>query len=628
MGGDTDIRKAGRDNLAPDATSTFAQPHSNEVASEDSIGRIRGFSGWYGQMVITGEEFFSWFWEEVNKEIGKPNLWSYVMSTDDGVNVAKKGMKGDTQKKRKAVAEKQRKRNNEQAAILQEEHKAKRQRKGELNPQELKSFDAEFEMQIKELDKEEQERIDKEEEEEEMKKNPRMQNDLTDQPYPYDHVIEDEKFYLEGKYVGTHFDLRRILVSNRKPLLTYVNRRLCSKVIPKGKQLVFEWDVSGPWFHRGNSHKHRTDLAHNHGEFDTSMIFWADYFERFPFRIKSEDTDVIDLVAGLLIYRKNNNKLQGKHQQLIQWEYRNSETKPLQRFGPVKANIYVVNMNLFYKGMLSSLKMCLEEFFVAFIAAGTDFHIKKENPDFMFRGLNWRHVFEGIRLFTLHYNKKETPGMSEADKWITIFALACSAQSSELPTKQVKELMKSGLKDEHFNPEVRKVEYATRSVERLAGVPIAVEDILIRKDKKQRYGVQTPTPQIVEKTIHDIKKNCAYWLYDWQSGDRKHIEEDKERMWKEKVDEDIIEITEGDGESKYDMPMLEKLPAAPMSFLESIPEEEGEMKADFADTDMALISLKGVISDIATEARTYMKRTKSLRDDNLKRSTINILQID
>jgi len=511
MGIDTKHRKGMRDNVATKAFSTTITPLAHEVVIEDCLIRVKEFSGYGGQHIITALQFFEFLWKPIEAElVHNATVQVYVMCMDDKRSVTAKGMKGRTHTLRAEASARQIVNHNRLVAEQKE-----RMSKTTPTPPAPKAASA-VEQQLRAV-------VEQEEAQQERNEEKILQLDMSDQPYPSQYYLTDDMMILPDGEELRDFDLRRLLAGNRVPLWEYVNRKLQQKKsIPANKLVILEWTASGPWFHTTDTHVHRTDVAHNHGEYDTSMQFWMWFFSDKPVRIKTVDTDVIPLVNMYL-----NETPVAEQNPAIRWVYKNQEFKPVAAFGETKAAEFVVDMKLYRTLVTRHLRIPAHLYVLGCILSGTDFFFKAD----IFDGFGWRHVFEGLRALWEH-SKEHGPLGTE--KLLTLlYRFMCSVFIYESGTAELNRMIKNNEWNGPVpvNIDERTVLYPNEDHERNAMRLMDDKDILIRK--VARMQVDFPTRECIANAAVDVARNISYWKDDWKSGtEREDVRAAKEEIQK------------------------------------------------------------------------------------------------
>lgn len=487
MGIDTGHRKGVRDNIAPDAFSITLSRAIREVIIEDYLIRMKADCGYEGQLLLDGDALFDMFWQRISRELLKEDVFAWIVCIDDKENVVRKGIKTETHKKRKQQQAIQIKRNNDKVKEQQEKQKQRIL----LNNGETKEPEPPAVVVLE---------------------------DVSDQNYPIGYRLTDDGIMYpsaDGQTIITEpqFDLRRVMGTgnDRTELWRYLNARLQSQTITDGKVLIFESSAEGPWFHSGDEHVHRTDLAHDHGEFDTSVQFWMWFFEQYPVRIVTTDTDMIPLVMSHLMQTKESSW--NPH---IQWVYMNQEHKALERFGVIKSDIYVVDMIKYYRMTPRNLGFTPQQYLFAVILAGTD-HFDRHD---VFDGFAWRHIFEGVRLMGL---SAPEDGYTIKEMIPLLYRFMMQIYTAEIGTAKLNSMIKK--KEWTGKPIIctdeRYVVYFDR--EQAQNVAYLEEDDFELKQKSsKRLRVEFPGPEQIDKAAKDIAFNLRYWHVDW----KKHTQDE------------------------------------------------------------------------------------------------------
>lgn len=384
MGLDTAIRKFIRDIAVPSAWSISAKTHKGQVVIEDLLIRMMDLAHrTYPQSgPITGAELFSFVWDAVSTELMKPEFRAYVLVVDDKQHVKSKNLKSRVHKERTkarddAVVAKNRKYAEAADKQSKETGQVVEAKKDVSNVPYKEGFTL----------------ID-----EGLVWYPPFPNELCHFDGPGDTCVCGSNCDLKlsdhhdakEQQVPIRFELSRLMATDRIAIWEYFRNKLRQQHIPPGKLVIFDYHVNGPVFfgHSDAPHQH-LDMAHDHGESDLSILYWMRQFRRHPLRIVSTDTDIIALILCYLFQTA-----QSDWNPVLEWQYKNQEFKPLERFGETKAPFYVVDMLCVYRKWPEAMNMTIPQLLVACILSHTDHYDKH----LISSGFGFEPIFEAVRL--------------------------------------------------------------------------------------------------------------------------------------------------------------------------------------------------------------------------------------
>jgi len=88
-----------------------------------------------------------------------------------------------------------------------------------------------------------------------------------------------------------------------KLIVDNIDTRNNYSLFPSGHCLIIDFDSSGPYlFDTKNKNLHLTELKHDHGESDPSIVFYCWLFHQYDIHIISRDTDLIPIITSYLSY--------------------------------------------------------------------------------------------------------------------------------------------------------------------------------------------------------------------------------------------------------------------------------------------------------------------------------------
>jgi hypothetical protein len=199
-------------------------------------------------------------------------------------------------------------------------------------------------------------------------------------PYPQGSVLSLEG--IRGPYpdsVVKKLDITRLMRSRhlRKAMWKLMNDNIRSYNFPTGKVFVFDFDITGPWIHSLAGPRHATELAHQHGEADISVLFYLWLFRGWHVEVRSTDTDGIPII---LQYLKQTPLAQQPAN--VIWAYRQGKGLEM-----------AVDMKALTDSALKKTKLNYKQFVLACLVAGTDF-VEKAPLAYFF---NLDDIFEAAK---------------------------------------------------------------------------------------------------------------------------------------------------------------------------------------------------------------------------------------
>jgi hypothetical protein len=444
MGIDTLIRKWLRDRVTPEAWSIQLRSGRGLVVIEDLLIALMSTQYSPALAVMTGEQMFHQLWLKVHKVMMNDEATGYVIVVDDKPNVDAKHMKSRVHIERKAA---------KMAAVAANDEK---QRKiAEKKSKETGVF-------------------------------VQPEKDLSQTPYPADFVIRDTE----------RFDIRRLLAGDRRKIWAYLTEKLKGVQIPDSKLVIFEYDKLGPWVFTNGTSRQATEMAHDHGEFDVSLLYYLCYFAKHPIRVVTTDTDVIPIIIGYLVMLKAQKKTELTNPS-IDWVYTNQEGNPIERFGATKAPYYVVDMLKMARIIPARLDMALETFILGCYLSGTDHFDKK----LICHGYGFATIMESIKLCSRAVALRDQipkPGLGSKRYLYTFHRLLVSTTIRTMAAP---------------------ADYLWDSDQIVLYGPKCINDdhsMSLSPDELSRSGAVQPTEAKFQEAFVQLTTNLRYWCVDWQ----------------------------------------------------------------------------------------------------------------